>query len=275
MKAREIRNHLLSLDRGWVDRDTTLDTFKAGDPDTEVTGIAVGWMSYTWAIRKALEHGCNLFVTHEPTFFSHKDDDESVFRYAEAQGKRELIERSGIVVLRCHDLWDKLPEIGVADCWARQLGLSRPIAGDGYYRLFDVTGQTSLSVAQQIARSVKSLGQESVQLLGPSDKPVSRLAIGTGAATPLTHLIDRYGADIIVCSDDGFTYWRDGALSIDMGVPVVVVNHAVSELAGILSMAEHLRSAFPAVTVHHIEQSCMYSLVYDPAANEMIEKESP
>jgi len=51
-------------------------------------------------------------------------------------------------------------------------------------------------------------------------------------------------------------------MSIDMDIPVVVVNHTVSELAGIRSLAEHLRAAFPSVPVHHIEQSCMYVSVY-------------
>ncbi len=47
MKARDLQSYLQSLNGGWVDPQKTVDTFKSGDPGAEVTGIAVGWMSYT------------------------------------------------------------------------------------------------------------------------------------------------------------------------------------------------------------------------------------
>lgn len=41
MRAIEIRDYLKSLDGGWVKWEQTVDTFKAGDPQAEVRGIAV------------------------------------------------------------------------------------------------------------------------------------------------------------------------------------------------------------------------------------------
>lgn len=45
---------------GWGDVENTAGTFKSGDPDAEVRGIAVTWMGYTWALHKAIERGCNV-----------------------------------------------------------------------------------------------------------------------------------------------------------------------------------------------------------------------
>jgi len=75
LTAGDVHNYLKSLDDGWVDWSKSVDTFKAGSPATEVKGIGVAWMSYTHALKKALELGCNLFVTHEPTYFNHRDND--------------------------------------------------------------------------------------------------------------------------------------------------------------------------------------------------------
>ena len=261
MKARELREYFQSLDGGWVDRDRTVDTFKSGDPEADVTGIAVGWMSYTWALERAVELNCNLFVTHEPTYYTHRDNDEEIFRYESVRAKRQFIENSGLIVLRCHDLWDQVPDIGIPDSWAQQLGFNDPIAGEGYYRVYDVSGQTAHDVARQVARHTASLGQEAVQLIGPADAPVSRVAIGTGAITPFARLLDTYGIDLAVCSDDGFTYWRDGALSIDMSIPVIVVNHPVSEIHGMSLLADHLAHQFPDLPIHFIPQSCTFRLV--------------
>lgn len=266
MNAQTIYEHLRSLDRGWVDWGTTTDRFVAGDPDVEVRGVAVGWMSYSRALERAVELSCNLFITHEPTYFSAHDDEERIFRFPGVQAKRQWIEESGLTILRCHDLWDQLPGIGIPDAWAQYLGFDNPIAGDGYYRLYDVRGHTARSIALQVASRTKALGQDAVELVGPPDVPVSRLALGTGAITPFPHFLDTYGAEVAICSDDGFTYWHGGALAIDLGVPVIVVNHAVSELHGMRLLAAHLADAFPEVPVHLIPQRCMYELVWAPGA---------
>ena len=73
VKAGDIQAYLRSLDKGWIDLEKTVDTFKSGGPEVEVTGIGVGWMSYTWALKKTLEKGFNMFITHEPTYFEHRD----------------------------------------------------------------------------------------------------------------------------------------------------------------------------------------------------------
>ena len=261
MKAQELREYLKSMDSGWVNWEKTVDTFKSGDAEAEIKGIAVGWMGYTWALKRALELNCNVFVTHEPTYYNHWDNDEKIFRYESVRAKRQFIEENGLVILRCHDLWDGVRDIGIPDSWAKQLGFDNPIAGEGYYRVYDVSGSTARAVAERVAVHTQSLGQQAVQLIGPADAPVSRVAIGTGAITPFTHLIDTYGVDLAICSDDGFTYWRDGALSIDMGIPVIVVNHAVSEIYGMQLLAEHLKRRFPDVPVHFIPQSCIFQLI--------------
>lgn len=38
--------------------------------------------------------------------------------------KREFLERTGMVVLRCHDAWDRWPGIGICDSWAGGLGFT-------------------------------------------------------------------------------------------------------------------------------------------------------
>ena len=73
MKARDVREYLKTMDGGWVNWENTVDTFKSGDPTTEVRGIAVGWMGYTWTLQRALELDCNMFITHEPTYYNHHD----------------------------------------------------------------------------------------------------------------------------------------------------------------------------------------------------------
>jgi putative NIF3 family GTP cyclohydrolase 1 type 2 len=202
-----------------------------------------------------------MFITHEPTYFEHRDNDPDMFKIEGVSAKRRFIEESGIVILRCHDLWDRYPDIGITDGWAKLLGFSDPVFKDEYFRVFDVSGRTAGDVARQVAKKVTPLGQEAVQFIGNESAQVKRVAIGYGAATPYRCFITELQADLAICADDGFTFWRDGALAIDLGLPVIIVNHAVTEENGMKLLTEHLAKNFPQVPVTHIPQRCMYRLV--------------
>ena len=119
-----------------------------------------------------------------------------------------------MVVYRCHDVWDVIPEIGVIDSWATGLGFTgTPLTRDGYYRVEDVSGQTFGQLCEHVAQKMKSVGQEGILAVGDADTQVNRLALGTGAITKLDKIID-LGADVGIICDDYFRYVRDGALEI-------------------------------------------------------------
>ncbi len=52
----------------------TVDTLKAGDMDTILTGIATTFMDTYEVLQKAVAAGDNLIITHEPTFSNHVDN---------------------------------------------------------------------------------------------------------------------------------------------------------------------------------------------------------
>ena len=261
MNARAIETYLRSLNGGWVNFADTVDTWKAGDPDADVAGIAVGWMSYTWALERAAALGCNLFITHEPTFYHHLDNDPEILAWPESKSKLARIEALGLTVLRCHDLWDQYPGLGIADAWGQKLGLGEPIGGHGYFRVYAGGGRTAMQLARNMAARVQDLGQPGVHLIGAPERPVERIVTGTGAATPYHEMLVGYQADLVVCTDDGLGYWRDAAHAIDNDHTILVFHHHVSEEYGMELLARHLAEAFPAIPVNYIQQQCMYQLV--------------
>ncbi|MGE5294205.1 MAG: hypothetical protein ACM3VT_05200, partial [Solirubrobacterales bacterium] len=119
LTAGDVHEHLRSLGREWIDPQNTVDTFKSGRPEMPVKGIAVAWMSYFDALREAVAKGCNLFVTHEPTYYNHTDTDQSVFAFEIARQKKAFIEDNGLTIIRCHDVWDRVPGIGIPDAWGQ------------------------------------------------------------------------------------------------------------------------------------------------------------
>ena len=261
LTAGDVHNYLRGLGADWVDSARTVDTFKAGSPDMPVKGIAVGWMSYFDSLRHAVELDCNLFVTHEPTYYDHRDKDQSVFEFDTARENKEFIEKHNISVIRCHDVWDQYPKLGIPDSWGSFLGFKNCVLTRNFYRVFELPAVKAIHLARHVAGKIAKLGQQGVQLVGPADKTVSRVAIGTGAITPFRFMVKELKPDIIIATDDGISYWRDAALAIDMDFPMIVVNHPCSEEFGMKNLAAHLSEKYPGVRVHHIPQKCMYKII--------------
>lgn len=99
------------------------------------------------------------------------------------------------------------------------------------------------------------------QTLGPPDKTVRTVAIGTGVITLLGTTIVDLKADLALCTDDGLLTGATGRTAIDMGYPVIVVNHLCAEEVGMVQLANHLREKYPAVPVHQIAPKCMFATI--------------
>jgi hypothetical protein len=259
--AGQVAEYLHSLAGSWEYPDDTVDTFKAGGPETLVTGVVVAWLPFTWALHRAHELGCSLFVTHEPTYYDHHDGREELLDLAIPSERKRLLEEWGMAVLRCHDLWDRFPDRGITTSWGEFLGLQHLLDHDEYARLYRVQATTAKSFAETVATRTASLGQPGVHLIGEGGRHVETVCVGTGAISPYLELVDRFDPDLVVCSDDGMDYWRDGAFAVDGGPPIVVVHHGVTEEPGVARLAQQIQLGFPSVPVHHIEQRCMYEFV--------------
>ena len=259
MKAIDIHNHMREIG-SWVDWETTCDGFKSGLPEAEVRAIAVGWQSTFPALRQAHEDGCNLFITHEPTFYTHMDDDPDVFCYEHVREKKAFLEETGMVIYRCHDVWDRMPDIGISDSWARGLGFEgEPAARDTFHVAYDIQC-TVREIAERIREKTSAIGQERVEVIGDLDKPVSRIAMGTGAITQLYAMAD-LGADIVIGTDDGMNLWSAAEWCLDRELPLIIVNHCTSEEWGIINLAKYVAGTFPEIPVKHIPQGCVYRLI--------------
>ena len=258
IKAQDVHNHMRTVAE-WVDWQRTCDGFKYGDPEAPVRGIAVAWQSLQSALEEAHQKGCNLFVTHEPTFYSHMDDDGALLATEPARRKSAFLDRTGMVVYRCHDAWDIFPELGIVDAWSQFLGLGQPLTKAKYYNLHQVPRTTAWELTNRIARRVSGLGQQAVQLVGNKWQTVNRLAVGTGAITQVRRMVE-LGADVVLASDDGTTLWRDAAWMQDLQVPLLLVNHMTSEISGLLRLADYLEERFPGVPVHFVGPTCTYEI---------------
>lgn len=256
MIAYDIKEHMMRV-AAWVDWPNSCDRFIIGSLDAEVTGIAVAWQARTAALEEAAEAGCNLFITHEPVFYRHMDDDENVFDQPHAREKREFIERNGVVIFRCHDVWDRMPGVGIVDSWAAHLGLTEKLNSNEFHAVYPSPASTLRELARCVASRTADLGQDCVEMLGDGAAPVTKVAIGCGAITHYEAMVE-LGADAIIGTDDGMSYWSGGSWALDAGIPLVIVNHATAEEPGMKNLAKYIGQQFPGTPVLFIPQGCMF-----------------
>jgi putative NIF3 family GTP cyclohydrolase 1 type 2 len=252
MNANDIREHLLAR-APWVDRDRTVDTVKAGDPAREVQTIGVGWIASMANLEQAHDLGCELFITHEPTFWEHAAPEQRYRDLPPGREKQRFLDETGMVVLRVHDIWDRWPDIGIRDAWAEGLGLTDKVAEDdaGWHAVYAIEETTLLAFARDVAAKVRVLGQDSVQVIGDPEQLVSRPAIGVGCVGPDLDMI-RAGADVLLVCYDGASYWQARQRFAELGVGVIALEHGTTEMWGIEKLAGYLRETYPPLTVHYL-----------------------
>lgn len=254
MNTNDIREYLLS-NSPWVDRDHTVDTVKAGDPYREVHTVGVGWMATIYNLRVAHTLSCELFITHEPTFWEHAAPEQKRRSVEPGLTKQRFLDETGMVVLRAHDTWDNWPEIGIRDSWARGLGLTNFIAQDAtrWHAVYQIEETTLEEFAKYIASRVKVLGEDSVRVMGNPQMRVSRPSLGVGCGGPDTDMIE-LGSDVLIVCYDGASYWAARERFAELGVGVITVEHGTSEMWGLENLARHLAEAFPELEVHYLDQ---------------------
>ncbi|MFZ2653467.1 MAG: Nif3-like dinuclear metal center hexameric protein [Victivallales bacterium] len=259
MKAREVHEHFKRMGT-WVDWNDTCDGIKAGDGETEIKAMAVSWKSTFPQLRKACELGCNFFLTHEATFLKGDRGYEIDVAISEEKEKVEFILNRKMVVYRSHDVWDTFPVYGIKDTWARNLGFTGSVARSStYYSVYEIEPATVRKLAMKILELMGPLGQKYVGVVGNPEKVISRLSLGTGAATDVL-LARSLGGEAATVSDDYLAICRIGSLAIDVDFPLIVVNHAASEEWGVVELAKYCKKTFD-IPVHFLPQGCQYETI--------------
>lgn len=192
--------------------------------------------------------------------------DAKRIKWEKAWQKKRFIEESGLVVLRIHDVWDRKPDTGIPWAWAQYLGLGHaPIligSADRNQHRYDIQPMTLDALVLKLAQKTALLGEPILQVFGDPNSMVSRIGIGTGCGTNIFHFVEM-GCDTALVCDDHWTSrcFADIAFAIDIGYPVIRVNHGTSEEPGMLSLTAHLARVFPDLRVQHLPHGCCFRLV--------------
>ena len=168
-------------------RAQTVDTFKAGRPETIVRGIATTGMATFDVLRRASAAGRNFVITHEPTFYNDRDVTTTLESDPVYIAKQRFIAEHDLVIWRFHDHAHALRPDPLVVGSARALGWTA-YASPTEPRIYDVPATTLGALAADIARRLKG---RAIRVAGDPGMKVARVALGPGYGVPaLTTSVD-------------------------------------------------------------------------------------
>lgn len=236
------------LDRGIAWRAQTVDTFKAGLPSTEVTGIATSGMATFDLLRRAVKAGRNFVITHEPTFYNHTDQTTGLENDATYQAKQRFIADNQVVIFRFHDHAHALRPDPLVAGSARMLGWTQYASPDEP-RIYVLPPTTLGDLAADIR---KRLNGRAIRVAGDPAMKVTRVALGPGyGVPPLTASVDVAVGGEAPEAGGHVEYLLDAA-TLGQKKGVVLLGHMLSEDFGMREVAEWLRTFLEDVPIEWI-----------------------
>jgi putative NIF3 family GTP cyclohydrolase 1 type 2 len=233
----------------------TVDTFKAGDPDTPVTGIATTMMATFDVLQRAAASGKNLIITHEPTFYNHQDETGEFKKEDDAvwAAKEDFISKHGLVVWRFHDYWHRRKPDGIRTGMIHALGWEKYTSPDKD-NLYVIPETTVGDLASDLKRR---LSIRTVRVVGNPNLKISKVALNPGypGFPAERHTLQRDDVEALVMGEglewETIEYGAD-AVAEGKRKALIILGHIPSEQAGMEECARWLKTFITEVPVEFV-----------------------
>jgi putative NIF3 family GTP cyclohydrolase 1 type 2 len=235
--------------------EPTVDTVKAGDPDTPVKGIAVTMMATLDVLQRAAASGHNLVITHEPTFFDHLDPTDGLVRENDpvTAAKLKFIKDHAMVVWRFHDYSHrKRPDL-IQTGVLRALGWSAFQDKDMPW-LIRMPETTLEAMAADIR---KRLGPHALRVVGDPSLKVTTVALIPGAAGFQMHRKALQLEEVRVLVIGEAREWEtveyvDDAVAAGQKKALILIGHIPSEQPGMEDATRWIKTFVTEVPVEFV-----------------------
>ncbi|GHO86327.1 Nif3-like dinuclear metal center hexameric protein [Dictyobacter formicarum] len=233
--------------------EDSVDTFKCGDPNQEVSGIVTTFTATLDVLRQAVALGANLIITHEPTFYDHRDNTDWLGDDPVYAAKRTFIEEHKLTIWRFHDYWHMHEPDGI------QVGVEKVLGWENYQHTDNryVIHIPPTTVAHVIEQLKQKLGTSTIRIIGDLDMPCQRIgmllgSIGGDNQIKAFHLAN---LDVALCGET--TEWQTGeyirdAIAAGQKKALIILGHATSEEAGMQYLVDWLQPKIPEVKITFI-----------------------
>lgn len=232
-------------------RTQTVDGFKAGDPATIVTGIAVTVLATTDVLRQAAAAGQNLVITQEPLYYATNDDPGNRAKDPIYLSKKAVIDQHRLVVFRFNEHWNARQPNQSAKALAATLKWTSEVAD--LPQAYQIPETTLEGLAAQVRSRLPIRG--GLRMVGQPRLRVRTVYLAPGTSSLATAVTNLRTVDAIVAGEprewEAIPYTLD-TWSSDRGKGLISIGRMVSEGPGMSACAAWIRSFVPELRVDSI-----------------------
>lgn len=257
MKAQELMQELL----GWADAPVpdTVDTKKAGEDGKEVNKVATCFIATPEVIQAAHAWGADLLITHEPTYYDHRDHLGDIPDNPVMQAKKRLLEGTGMTVYRYHDHMHASTPDGIIE--GELAALPWDCDYDGHFAATLKQPRT----AREIARDLEAhWGIARVRMTGDLDTPMTGVYLMIGAYGDDNHLkaLQKPECQVLVVGES--SEWRIGeyvrdAAQLGFHKAMLFCGHVGSERDGMKHLCARIAEIHPELSCRYFECGEVYT----------------
>ncbi len=237
----------------------TVDVIKAGDQQTNITGIVTSMFGTMEVLKKAVAMNCNLIIVHEPLFYNHLDKTEMLKNDPVYIEKRKYIDDHKLVVWRFHDYIHSIKPDGILSGMVTKLGWKDYAADNNLtdYRLPETTLKDLLAYLKNIfpGNAFYVVGNPDMKLSGV------RLLCGAPGSDAQIHALEDKNVDVVIAGEvpqwETYEYMRD-AVAQGRHKAIIFIGHVNSEEAGMEFCAEWLKGFINGIPVSFVESGPSY-----------------
>ncbi|WP_304223207.1 Nif3-like dinuclear metal center hexameric protein [Gracilinema caldarium] len=237
----------------------TVDGILYGSLDVIVSGVAVTFLATANYCKRAQELGCNLVISHEGIWFSHRDQQPEQLIHSAIdqvyQRKRDLLQEHDLVIYRYHDgIHRALPDRITAGLVAELGWQDLIIREEPAYSIIEL----KTSLGELIQHIKNSLGLSYVRYIGSEKSTIRRVLIAVGyrgSGSLILPLIQREAIDLVIYGEG--PEWeipehiRDAN---DFGInrSLIIIGHGASESPGIKLLTAELTDRFRSIPIRYL-----------------------
>ena len=231
----------------------TVDTLKAGDPNTVVTGIVTTFMDTYPVLEQAVARGKNLIITHEPTFYNHPDNLSPLAADPVQQQKLAYIREHHLVVWRFHDTWHMRQPDGILAGMVEQFGWKQYQSSTDPQH-FTMPATTVRKVAESLQLRT---GARAIRIVGDPAMTVTEVELMPGASGSDRQIkaLEQDNVQLLVAGES--REWETVPYVVDAAAQgrhkaLILLGHEISEEAGMDECARWLRTLLPGMPIEFI-----------------------
>ena len=272
MKVREIISRIIQgTGMEPLEEGKTCDILISGSLDQEVSRVGSTFMATVDVIREAIARNVDFIITHEPTWFTGKDDTDWVREDPVYLEKKRLIEEHGIAIWRFHDHIHMGREDGIYRGFDLDTGWDKyrmpalkpedeVMPGIGFDGCYEIPRTTLRGLAAFLQ---ETFCMADMRYIGDPEMPVSRVGVlvgggslGLGVESMPMQLMYRRNLDVILCGD--ITEWtlpayvRD-AYQLGKNRAILILGHERSEEPGMKHLGSWMAEVIPGLPVEFLD----------------------